>query len=81
MYVADKNSMNLSLTQSHLCRLLTIAEKTQQIQNNLCLYCEDKEHKTAVCTVKSSMQLQFKQTSFNSLQSEKLKLKNEQSLY
>ena len=46
------------------------------MQHNLCLYCEGKEHKVMICTAKLLVQMQLKQTFFNSVQSEEYFLIN-----
>ena len=73
----DENLMNLFTAQPHLCEPLSVAEKTHWMQNNLCLYCRDEEHKVIVCTAKSLVQMQLRQTFFDSIQPEVLKSKNE----
>ena len=73
----DENSMNLFTAQSYLCESLSVAEKNCWMQNNLCLYCRDKEHKVIVCTVRLSVQMQLRQIFFDFTQSEMLKSKNE----
>ena len=70
--------MNLSVLQSQRWGPLSAAEKAHCMQNNLCLYCEGEGHKAVICTVKPSLQMQLRQTSFSAQQSEIVKkLKNE----
>ena len=51
--------MDLSVAQSCACEPLSVAEKTQRMQNNLCLYCEGEGHKAMTCTAKPPMQMQL----------------------
>ena len=69
--------MNLFTAQPCLCESLSVAEKTCQMQNNLCLYCRGEGHKVIACTARPSVQMQLRQTSFDSTQPEVLKPKNE----
>ena len=69
--------MNLSVLQSQRRGPLSAAEKAHCMQNNLCLYCEGEGHKAVTCTVKPSLQMQLRQISFSTQQSEIVKkLKN-----
>ena len=65
--------MNLSVLQSQRQGPLSAAEKAHCMQNNLCLYCEGEGHKAMICTVKPSLQMQLRQTSFGTQQSEIVK--------
>ena len=69
--------MDLSVLQSQRRGPLSAAEKAHCMQNNLCLYCREEGHKAVTCTVKLSLQMQLRQTSFGTQQSEIVKkLKN-----
>ena len=60
----DKDPMDLSAVQSHLCRPLSLAERSRCMQQNLCLYCDREGHKAIICSAKPPVQLQLRQTSF-----------------
>ena len=68
-----EDSMDLSVLQSQCQGPLSAAEKAHRMQNNLCLYCEGEGHKAVICTVKPSLQMQLRQTSFGTQQSEIVK--------
>ena len=68
-----EDSMNLSVAQSHLHGPLSVAEKTRRMQHNLCLYCGDEEYKAMTCTAKPPVQMQLRQTFFETIQPEGLK--------
>ena len=68
-----EDSMNLSVAQCCLHESLSVAEKTRWMQHNLCLYCRGEGHKAMTCTAKPSVQMQLRQTSFETIQPEGLK--------
>ena len=68
-----ENPMNLSVAQPCLHEPLSVAEKTRWMQHNLCLYCRGEEHKAMTCTAKPPVQMQLRQTFFETIQPEGLK--------
>ena len=67
-----EDPMNLSVAQPCLRGPLSVAEKTRRMQHNLCLYCRGEEHKAMTCTAKPSVQMQLRQTFFETIQPESL---------
>ena len=68
-----EDPMDLSVAQPCLRESLSVAEKTHWMQHNLCLYCRGEGHKAMTCTAKPSVQMQLRQTSFETIQPEGLK--------
>ena len=68
-----EDPMDLSVAQPCLRESLSVAEKTRWMQHNLCLYCRGEEHKAMTCTAKPPVQMQLRQTSFETIQPEGLK--------
>ena len=68
-----EDPMNLSVAQPCLHGSLSVAEKTRWMQHNLCLYCRDEGHKAMTYTAKHPVQMQLRQTSFETIQPEGLK--------
>ena len=68
-----EDPMNLSVAQPCLRGPLSVAEKTRRMQHNLCLYCRGEGHKAMTCTAKPPVQMQLRQTSFETIQPEGLK--------
>ena len=72
-----ENPMDLFTAQPCPHEPLSVAEKTRRMQNNLCLCCRGEGNKVIACTARPSVQMQLRQTSFDSTQPEVLKPKNE----
>ena len=68
-----EDPMDLSVAQPCLRGPLSVAEKTHWMQHNLCLYCRGEGHKAMTCTAKPPVQMQLRQTSFETIQPEGLK--------